>query len=134
MKQILKILWASPWTLLGLFIGLGTCLTGGGGQRSSHAVEFHGGLAKWLLQRTPVDAIAITIGHVVLGRTEAALEISRNHERVHVLQYERWGLFFVPAYFLFSGYVWLKGGDAYRDNPFEKEAYDVDTPIHRRPE
>ena len=132
MGQLVKILWAGPWTLLGLLIGLGTCLTGGSCQRPGRAIEFHGGLAKWFLQGTPIDAIAITIGHVVLGRTEAALDISRDHERVHVLQYERWGPFFVPAYFFLSGYVWLKGGDAYRDNPFEKQAYEIDTPIHRR--
>lgn len=131
MGQLFKIIWAGPWTLLGLLIGLGTCLTGGRCQRPGYAVEFHGGLAKWLLQRTPVDAIAITIGHVVLGRTEAALDISRDHEYIHVLQYERWGPFFVPAYFLLSGYVWFRGGDAYRDNPFEKEAYEIDTPSHR---
>ncbi len=129
--NLLKIVWAGPWSLLGLCIGLGTCVTGGKGQRIGNVVEFHGGLAKWLLQMTPVDAIAITIGHVVLGRTEAALDISRTHERVHVRQYERWGMFFVPAYFLLSGYVWLQGKEAYRDNPFEVEAYAIDTQKHR---
>ncbi len=129
--NLLKIVWAGPWSLLGLCIGLGACATGGKGQRVGNVVEFHGGLAKWLLQLTPVDAIAITIGHVVLGRTEAALDLSRKHERVHVQQYERWGIFFVPAYFFLSGYVWFKGKNAYRDNPFELEAYAIDTPDHR---
>ncbi len=131
--NLLKILWAGPWSLLGLGLGLGTCVTGGKGKRIGNVLEFHGGLASWLLQLTPVDAIAITIGHVVLGRTEAALDISRDHERVHVRQYERWGMFFVPAYFLLSGYIWFKGKDPYRDNPFEVEAYAINTPPHRHP-
>ena len=128
MGQILKFLWAGPWTLLGLCIGLGACLTGGRYQRVGPVMEFHGGLAKWLLQLTPVGAITITIGHVVLGRTADALERTREHERIHVRQYERWGLFFVPAYFFLSGFVWLQGRDAYRDNPFEVEAFEIDTP------
>ena len=31
-----------------------------------------------------------------------------------------------PAYLLASLYVWLTGGRWYRDNPFEKEAYDTE--------
>jgi hypothetical protein len=42
---------------------------------------------------------------------------------VHVRQYERWGPLFVPAYVLCSAVIWSRGGDAYRDNPFEREAY-----------
>ena len=128
---VCRWLWAGPWTLLGLMIGLVSCLSGGRGQRSDHTLEFHGGLAKWLLEQTPVDAIAITVGHVILGRTEAALDIARTHERVHVRQYECWGPLFVPAYFLMSGVMWCRGKDAYRDNPFEVAAYAIDTPPHR---
>ena len=40
----------------------------------------------------------MTLGHVVLGRSAAALAETRAHERVHVTQCERWGPFFVPAY------------------------------------
>ena len=35
----------------------------------------------------------MTLGHTILGQTDAALDISREHELVHVRQYERWGLF-----------------------------------------
>ena len=45
------------------------------------------------------------------------------HEMVHVRQYERWGPFFIPAYLACSLGLWLAGKDAYRDNPFEREAY-----------
>lgn len=124
-------IWASPWTAIGLLVGIGACLTGGSCKRHGRTLEFHGGLADWLLRCTPVEAIAMTVGHVILGRTQAALDIARDHEMVHVQQYERWGPFFVPAYFLMSAVVWYQGKDPYRDNPFEKEAYDRDTPAHR---
>lgn len=71
----------------------------------------------------PIAASAMTLGHVVLGRTPAALDISREHELVHVRQYELWGPLFVPAYLACSLWLWLRGGNAYFDNPFEKEAY-----------
>jgi hypothetical protein len=66
----------------------------------------------------------MTLGHVVLGRDEDALDLSRDHERVHVRQCEQWGPFFVPAYFTGAFLAWWRGGNAYRDNPFEREAYD----------
>jgi hypothetical protein len=66
---------------------------------------------------------AITFGHVVLGYDEAILDISRDHERVHVRQYERWGPLFLPLYVLASAILAVRGLDAYRDNPFEREAY-----------
>jgi len=44
---------------------------------------------------------------------------------VHVRQYERWGPLFGPAYLGCSLVLWLMGKRAYRDNPFEVEAYDV---------
>ena len=47
---------------------------------------------KWLLQQFFGEgAMAFTLGHTVLGQTDAALDISRAHEMVHVCQFERWG-------------------------------------------
>lgn len=69
---------------------------------------------------------AITLGHVVLGRDQQTLAVTRLHERVHVRQYERWGPFFIPAYLWLSGWMWLRGKHPYLDNPFEVEAYAVD--------
>ena len=63
--------------------------------------------------------------HTILGQTEAALDICREHEMVHVRQFERWGLLMGPAYLLASLYMWLLGKRAYRDNPFEREAYEL---------
>ncbi|MHC4946851.1 MAG: hypothetical protein ACYTG1_01120 [Planctomycetota bacterium] len=65
----------------------------------------------------------MTLGHVVIGRSSAALEQSRLHERVHVRQYERWGPFFIPAYLVSSLVSLLRGRRPYRDNIFEREAY-----------
>jgi hypothetical protein len=68
----------------------------------------------------------MTLGHVVFGRNEVALELTRAHERVHVRQYQRWGPAFVPAYLLCFACLYLGGRDGYRDNPFEVEAFGND--------
>ena len=68
--------------------------------------------------------MALTLGHTILGRTAAALDLAHDHEMVHVRQYERWGPLFVPAYLGASLLLWLRGRDAYHDNPFERQAYD----------
>jgi hypothetical protein len=108
---------------------MGSLATGGRVRLVGRALEFHGGLAAWLLEHAAPGeggAMAITLGHVILGRTAAALEIARRHEWVHVGQYERWGPFFIPAYLLASLGLWLIGRDPYRDNPFERAAYGPD--------
>jgi hypothetical protein len=64
---------------------------------------------------------AITFGHVVLAIDElddAVLE----HELVHVRQYERWGILMWPAYLFASLWAKLRGGRAYWDNRFERQA------------
>ncbi len=124
----LGILWASPYTLLGLGVGgIGLC-SGGRVRRRGRTLEFSGGGVTWFVQHLPTGptTLAITLGHTILGQTEAALDIVRTHEMVHVRQYERWGPFMGPAYLLASLYLWFAGRAAYRDNPFEKEAYEQD--------
>lgn len=64
----------------------------------------------------------MTLGHVVLGKTQEALDRTREHERVHVRQYERWGPLFLPLYFGWAGYLYLIGKHYYLDIPFEVEA------------
>jgi hypothetical protein len=122
---LLAIIWASPGTLLGLAAGMLGLATGGRVQRVGRVLEFHGGAVTWLLARLPLvgGAAAMTLGHVVLGRSRDDLEWSREHELVHVLQYERWGPLFIPAYLLCSALLWIRGKNAYLDNPFEREAY-----------
>jgi len=126
MLTLLRYLWASPNTLFGLAWAVLARLTGGGWALHSGVVEVHGGLAKSILERLPFvkgGASAITLGHVVLARTQDALHTTRTHERVHVRQYERWGPLFLPAYVLAGLWQWARGNDPYRDNPFEVEAY-----------
>ncbi len=65
----------------------------------------------------------MTFGHVVLGQTLGELNRCRDHELVHVRQYERWGPLFLPAYLGCSLVLWLCGRDRYLDNPFEVEAF-----------
>ena len=125
--RLLAILWASPYSLFGLFVGLFGLCTGGSARIRGRIVEFYGGGTMWFLRRLLPDGefvCAITFGHVVLGRTDAALDFARNHEMIHVRQYERWGPLFGPAYLLCSLVLWVRGGRAYRDNPFEREAFD----------
>ena len=124
----LALCWASPNTLLGLLIGGLGCCTGGTVRRYGRVLEFHGGGTSWLLNRVPGDGYiyAMTLGHTLLGQSAEALDISRRHEMVHVRQCEIWGPFFLPAYGLASLYMWLTGRRAYRDNPFERQAYAVD--------
>jgi hypothetical protein len=122
---LLAIAWASPWTLLGMLIGLAARLSGGGCQRVGRVLEFHGGILKSGLRWVPIagGAAAMTLGHCVIARTKDDLDRSREHELVHVAQYERWGPLFVPAYLACSAWCWLRGRDPYLDNPFEDEAY-----------
>ena len=118
--------WAGPTTFVGLAV-VGVAMLGGGQVRRVDGVlEAHGGFATFALRRLtllPGGAAAMTLGHVVLGVSSAALDATRGHERVHVRQCERWGPLFLPAYLAASAWLWLRGRDAYRDNPFEREAY-----------
>ena len=123
--QALSYIWASPNTLLGLLIGALGMATGGCLRTKAGIVEFHGGAVTGLLQRFPGNPAAMTLGHVVIARTEAALDVTHLHEMVHVRQYQRWGPLFIPAYLLCSLVLWIKRKDPYRDNPFEVEAYSI---------
>ncbi len=125
MPAVFRYLWALPGTLLGLTMAAAALLTGGGVQIVGGVVEAHGGLLRPILGRWPLvggGAWALTLGHVVLGQDRAALAVSRAHERVHVRQFERWGPFFIPLYLLAGLWLFVRGRDAYRENPFEIEA------------
>jgi hypothetical protein len=125
-RRAVLIIWASPGSLLGLSAALLALLGGGALTRLDHTLECHGGFARWLLSRPPFRARAMTLGHIILARDPAALAATREHERVHVRQYERWGPLFIPAYVSCSLYLWLRRRDPYWDNPFEVEAYEFD--------
>lgn len=122
---IVGMMWASPWSLVGLIMGMCAVLSGGSYRKVAGTLEFYGGMLAWLLSKVPIrgGAAAITLGHTILGRTSNDLCRCREHEMIHVRQYEKWGPFFIPAYFAASLYLWIVGRDAYRDNPFERQAY-----------
>lgn len=119
----LAIVWAGPASLLGLLLAAAALASGGGARRRGRVLEVYGGWASRFLESFPGGPMAMTLGHTVIGRTTAALDLTRRHELVHVRQYERWGPAFIPAYLICSLWLWLAGRDAYRDNPFEVEAY-----------
>jgi hypothetical protein len=123
--KLFGVIWASPNTLLGMILGgVGLC-TGGRVQFRRGCLEFHGGLVRWLVRRLPPgeSTMAFTLGHTILGQNSTSLELAREHEHVHVRQYERWGPLFLVAYLGISLGLWIAGRDPYRDNPFEVAAY-----------
>ncbi|HLL87843.1 MAG TPA: hypothetical protein VK324_00920 [Tepidisphaeraceae bacterium] len=125
-SRLLRYLWASPTTLIGLFVVALTIATGGKANAVAGVIEAHGGVADLLLRRaTPLrgGASAMTLGHVVIARDSFLLDVTRDHERVHVRQCERWGPLFFPAYLVASLIAWCRGEHFYRDNHFEREAY-----------
>ncbi len=122
MLTVLKYLWALPNTLLGMVFVPLALVSGGKVHAIQGALEIHGGMAALFL--TLCRASGMTIGHVILGKNARILDDVRLHEHVHIRQYERWGILFLPAYFLSSIFVWLRGKHPYYDNPFEKEAFE----------
>ena len=114
--------WTAPTTLVGLTAGALTLCTGGRVQRRRGALEFHGGFSRWLLERRMVSASAMTLGHVIIGRSPHCLDSCRDHEQAHVRQAERWGGAFLPAYMLASLWEWSRGRHYYLDNWFERDA------------
>ena len=124
LERLARVAWAAPWSAIGLLLGGLVVLLGGTVRKVDGTLEFAyrqraaqcGAYAKTLSYR------AITLGHVILAVTEDELGGCRQHERVHVEQYERWGPFFVVAYFASGAWQLLKGRSAYWDNPFEVQA------------
>ena len=123
--QSCRLLWAAPCSLVGLLLGATLLAFGGSCRRVGHTLEFSRFAAC-----TPPDSVfarlpwqGITFGHVILGSSASALQALRSHERVHVRQYERWGVFFFLAYPLSSLFALLRGHCPYRGNAFEQEAY-----------
>ncbi len=121
-KRVVLYLWAAPTTLVGLTAGALTLCSGGRAQVRMGALEFHGGFARWFLERRAVSAAAMTLGHVIIGRDPHCLDSCRLHEQVHVRQVERWGGLFIPAYVFASFLAWKRGQHYYLDNPFERDA------------
>jgi hypothetical protein len=128
--RLLIYLWVLPTTLIGLPF-LITALFDGEARCVNGVLEIHGRVTSFFLRRVaglmlPNGASAMTLGHIVIGRDREMLDRTRRHERVHVRQCEWFGPFFVVAYLLCSVVVLLMGRDAYRANPFERQAFGID--------
>lgn len=91
--------WAGPRTVLGLMAGLIVLGLGGRAQVVRGVIEFHGGPMGTPCSTPPgpLRISAITFGHVILGAGAATMVAVREHEHVHVRQYEAWGPFFLLA-------------------------------------
>lgn len=124
-RPVIRYLWASPYTALGLVLGAVALLCGARWRTHLGVVEFFGGRLGALLAKLPQPLAfsAMTLGHVILAVDRSALAQLRQHERVHVRQYEHWGPFFLPAYLLSSLLQLLRGRNPYRENHFERQAY-----------
>jgi len=125
-RRLWSYAWSSPNSLIGLVIAAAMLLLGAEGRRVSGVLEIGGGLVgDWLgPTRIALPWRAITLGHVILGIDASALDASRAHEHVHVRQYELWGPLFLPAYVASSLWQLACGRRCYRDNWFERQAYD----------
>jgi hypothetical protein len=76
------------------------------------------GLAHLILTRRRY--VAITFGHVIVFAREPSDEMWR-HELVHVEQYAKYGLAFLPLY------LWYYARHGYTGHPFEREARERST-------
>lgn len=119
--------WVSPNTATGLLLGVFMFGLGAKVRAVAGVVEFHGGWIGRRLAKLPHPFCfgAITFGHVILGTCQHQLAALRTHEHVHVRQYERWGVFFLPAYALSSVWEVAHGRNGYTGNFFERQAYAV---------
>ncbi len=126
--KLIAYAWAAPNTLLGILLGLVMIVFGGRVHFMDGAAEFHGGwVGNFFATRPrPFCFGAITVGHVILGTCHNELNALRAHEHVHVRQYERWGVFFLPAYALSSLWEVSNGRNGYWNNCFERQAYAED--------
>jgi len=121
--RLLKILWALPNTLLGLCLLPLILLSGGRVRLFLGCVEMvANGWIRRLFHRNEI--LAVTLGHVIIGKSGPCLFSCRSHEHVHVRQCERWGPLFLPAYFYFALLMRVIGKDPYWDNPFELDAFE----------
>jgi hypothetical protein len=121
---VLKYTWAAPCTAVGGIIGSLLCCFGASPRLVCGVLEVgfrnrRHPCASALL-RLPFRGI--TFGHVVLAPTHECQAALRLHERVHVEQYERWGVFFFGLYAGSSLIQLLSGRRPYMDNYFEVEA------------
>jgi hypothetical protein len=121
--NLVRYFWVAPCTAFGLCLAAPAFAFGATAQLVDGVIEVA------LSRSKPPNAFhralpfnAITFGHLVIATTQAELDRLRVHERVHVRQYEQWGVFFLLAYPVASLWQLLRGRRAYKDNWFEVQA------------
>ena len=134
LRQTIGWLWALPLTVYGLPMCLLVAIEKWVFKRkranvtviwSQYAmvIVVYSPCVQWLLQRHPMGHMqAAALGCCVLAQDAQALQCAWLHERVHVAQAMRWGVFFPLAYILASIRASNSGACRYLDNPFEREA------------
>lgn len=122
--RVIRYLWAAPCSVLGLMLAVVAFLTGASVRRYRGTLEVTGGrFGSWISRLpSPLRFYAVTLGHVIVGVSHDLLIAHREHERVHVRQYERWGILFIPLYGIASLLQYFYGRDPYHGNRFEREA------------
>jgi hypothetical protein len=130
---LLKYLWVSPASTVGVIAALLALLLGG-------RAQIHTGVLEVSLQKLSAHSksrrrrlpfAAITLGHVVIAVHQEDQARYRAHERIHVAQYTRWGALFFIAYPMESLWQLLQGRRPYLDNRFEVQARLADS-THQR--
>ena len=117
----LKYIWASPASAIGVCAACFAGLAGAEVKRVSGVLEVSLAPRSAMLCNavTCLPFAAITLGHIVIARNAQQQAALRQHERVHVAQYELWGPLFLLAYPLESLFQLLRGRQPYQDNRFE---------------
>jgi hypothetical protein len=121
---VLRVLWALPCSAIGAILGVVVICLGGSARLCGPTVEIaladgHAAVPRWARS---FRYSAITLGHVIVGRSHEILAALRAHERIHVQQYEALGPLFLVAYPAASLIAWLQGNGPYHGNYFEKQA------------
>ena len=116
------VVWAGPNSIIGLLLAPLGFLPGGSIRLRDGVLEcVVGSLPRFLRavgDRGGIEAFAL--GHVVVAGSAALMSKSREHERVHVRQYERYGPFFLPLYVLSSVLALARRDHPYDHNRFER--------------
>lgn len=122
--KVVKLLWAAPCSVVGLFLAVVPLALGGKAVCRDGVLEVTyrqrqascGKLAQALPFR------GIVFGQVILAVTDEELCRIGSHERVHVEQYENWGPLFPLAYGLSGLWQLLHSRSPYWHNHFEVQA------------
>ena len=124
MDKLIRYLWASPCSLIGLVLGAIPLLLGGrlGSAHGTLEITYRSCPADCGKFARSMRFRGICFGHVILAVTREELARIGPHERVHVRQYELWGILFFPAYAASSLWQLVRGRSPYHDNCFEIQA------------